>query len=269
MIPLGSLLGAPLRMHFAFPVLLAAGLLLCGADVVFSALGALLLHEAGHVLAARVCGARLTRVELTPFGGVADYDGVGLSPAREALTALGGPLASLAGLALGRRAPAFAAMNAALLAVNLLPALPLDGGRALRAALYPRLGRARSTRILAGVGEAAGAALTGLGVYAAAKGHVNPSLFLCGAYLFYQAMREKETPALLFARALHGRGERLARAGTLPVKWLAAAEGTTPAQIAGRLPEGAYCMVALLDGEMRVKETVSETEVLRRCLKQD
>ena len=41
MIPLGSLLGAPLRMHFAFPVLLAAGLLLGVADVVFSALGAL------------------------------------------------------------------------------------------------------------------------------------------------------------------------------------------------------------------------------------
>ena len=61
--------------------------------------------------------------------------------------------------------------------------------------------------------------------------------------------------------------ERLARAGTLPVKWLAVAEGTPPARIAGRLPEGAYCMVALLDGEMRVKETVSETEVLRRCLK--
>lgn len=267
MIPLGSLLGAPLRVHFAFPVLLAAALLLCGADTAFSALGALLLHEAGHALAARACGARLTRVELTPFGGVADYDGAGLSPAREALTALGGPLASLTGLALGMRAPAFAAMNAALLAVNLLPALPLDGGRALRAALYPRIGRARSTRVLASAGEAAGVALTGLGVYAAAKGHLNPSLFLCGAYLFYQALREKETPALLIARALHGRQARLARAGMLPVKWFAVAEETPPAKIAGRLPEGAYCMVALLDGEMRVKETVSETEVLRRCLK--
>ena len=90
MIPLGSLLGAPLRMHFAFPVLLAAGLLLCGADIVFSALGALLLHEAGHVLAARdlipvvsyvashgkcrYCGAKLSkRHVLSEIGTAAAY----------------------------------------------------------------------------------------------------------------------------------------------------------------------------------------------------
>lgn len=266
MIPLGGLLGVPLRMHFAFPVLFGAALVCGDARAVLGALFALLWHEAGHVLAARLCGARLARLELTPFGCTAEYDGAFLSPGREALTALGGPLASLAGIFVFRALPRLSMTHAALLAINLLPALPLDGGRALRAALSARWRRGRVTRALAAAGEAMGLALTALGVYAAAKGHVNPTLFLCGSYLFYLALREKETPALLCARALYGRGERLQSCGALPVKWLAAPQDTAPAQLARRLPDGAFCMVLLVDREMRVAETVSETEILRRCL---
>ena len=133
MIPLGGLLGVPLRMHFAFPVLFGAALVCGDARAVLGALFALLWHEAGHVLAARLCGARLARLELTPFGCTAEYDGAFLSPGREALTALGGPLASLAGIFVFRALPRLSMTHAALLAINLLPALPLDGGRALRA----------------------------------------------------------------------------------------------------------------------------------------
>ena len=57
MIPLGGLLGVPLRMHFAFPVLFGAALVCGDARAVLGALFALLWHEAGHVLAARLCGA--------------------------------------------------------------------------------------------------------------------------------------------------------------------------------------------------------------------
>ena len=82
MIPLGGLLGVPLRMHFAFPVLFGAALVCGDARAVLGALFALLWHEAGHVLAARLCGARLARLELTPFGCTAEYDGAFLSPGR-------------------------------------------------------------------------------------------------------------------------------------------------------------------------------------------
>lgn len=266
MIPLGSLLGVPLRMHFAFPVLLAAMALGGCARGMPGALAALFWHEAGHVLAARLCGARLTRVELTPFGFAADYDGEALSPMREALTALSGPLASAAGALVFRALPRFSMAHAALFALNLLPVLPLDGGRALRAALSARFRRARVTRALALAGEAMGAALAACGVASAAKGRVNPTLFLCGAYLFYLALRETETPALLCARALYGRAERLKKRGALPVRWLAAPEDTSPALLARRLTDGAFFMIVLLDGEARAVETLSETELLRRCL---
>ncbi len=104
---------------------------------------AALLHECGHILAARLVGVPLGRLRLDLFGarlalgGTASYRG-------EALIAAAGPLASLvtASLALplaratGREAVSlFCAVSLTLAAVNLLPVGTLDGGRVLRCLL--------------------------------------------------------------------------------------------------------------------------------------
>lgn len=268
MIPLGRLLGAAWKIHFALPVLCAAALLLGKGGALFCALAALFAHECGHALAARVCGCSISSVELTPFGGVAAYDGSDLRPAQEAAVALAGPAASLlcAGICGASGLRQLLLMNMALFAVNLLPVLPLDGGRALRAVLFPRRARGKITAALSFAGAAAGAGLCGLGVLAAAKGSLNPTLFLCGAYLMRQALRERETPALLSARALHGRADKMRRAGVRPVRWLAAEEGTPPSCIAARFTGGEYCMVVMVDKNMRVKRLACETEFLETQL---
>ena len=268
MIALGRLFGVPLRMHFALLVMAAAALMFEKSGALLCGLLALLLHEAGHAAAARACGCTLGSIELTPFGGVAAYDGSSLSPRQEAVVALAGPAASLAGAAVAVAAKQWmlAAANAALLLVNLLPVLPLDGGRALRAFLFPRVSRSKVTAILCYAGAAAGVLLSALGVYAAVRGSLNPTLFLAGAYLSRQALRERETPALLSVRALHGRQDRMRKAGVRPVRWLAAVDGTPMRHLAARMPGGEYCMVLLVDERMRVRETLSETDVLQRCL---
>ncbi|MCL6456485.1 MAG: M50 family metallopeptidase [Gorillibacterium sp.] len=105
--------------------------------------GIVLIHELGHVAAARSFGWRVPEVKLLPFGGVAVTDEGGSVPAREELlVALAGPLqnAMMIGFAfLMIRVGGmdvewwsyFIKANLLIGAFNLLPIHPLDGGRVL------------------------------------------------------------------------------------------------------------------------------------------
>ena len=110
----------------------------------------LLLHEYGHALVARREGMEIEGITLWLFGGVARFKGNFPSAGAEFRIAIAGPLVSLAigvlalAIAWQGRLPEGAdavaawlgSINLSLLIFNLLPALPLDGGRVLRSALW-------------------------------------------------------------------------------------------------------------------------------------
>jgi Zn-dependent protease/CBS domain-containing protein len=140
----------------------------------------LLLHELGHALQARREGVEIEGINLWLFGGVAQFKGSFPSAGAEFRIAIAGPLVSLAigvlfvlvaGLAgLPNAVDGIAAWlgftNLILLAFNLLPALPLDGGRVLRSALWHFRGDLRwATWVAAGVGRGFGFLFIGLGLF--------------------------------------------------------------------------------------------------------
>jgi Zn-dependent protease len=147
------------------------------AAVLFFA--SLLLHELGHALQARRDGMEIEGITLWLFGGVAQFKGLFPSAGAELRIALAGPAVSaLLGalfVALAVVAPLSSAVdgvaawlgyiNLTLLVFNLLPALPLDGGRVFRALLWlARKDFAWATRIAADVGRAFGFVLIALGL---------------------------------------------------------------------------------------------------------
>ena len=276
MIPLCVLFGIPLRMHMAFPVMMAAAVWLGQGRTLLAALAALSFHEAGHALAARALGQRFECIELMPFGGVAQMNtALSLRPTQEVFITLAGPavslLLSLLAAASGLTGPlvqAFLRANLLIALTNLLPALPLDGGRALRAALTQRLGRARATRLFSRVGTGLGGLVVALGFWSAARGTINPQMFLTGAYLVYASLKEKETLAAACITALHGRASRFAREGMLPVQWIAVKKGASPQRLATRLTAGTYHLFIVVDENLQRTETLDEGEVLRQALEQ-
>ena len=148
---------------------------LAGAALFF---GSLLLHELGHAVQARRDGMEIEGITLWLFGGVAKFKGMFPSAGAEFRIAIAGPLVSLAlGLlfmgaaAVGLPEPVdgvaawLGYTNMALLVFNLIPALPLDGGRVLRSALwYFRGDFAWATRIAAAIGQGFGYLLIAGGV---------------------------------------------------------------------------------------------------------
>jgi Zn-dependent protease/CBS domain-containing protein len=112
----------------------------------------ILLHELGHAVQARRDGVAIEGITLWVFGGVAQLRGQVPSAGAELRIAAAGPAVSLVlgvvcvAAALFLPLPAgvdgvlfwLGQMNLILLVFNLIPALPLDGGRILRALLWRR-----------------------------------------------------------------------------------------------------------------------------------
>jgi Zn-dependent protease len=139
----------------------------------------LLLHELGHALQARREGMEIEGITLWLFGGVAKFRGLFPSAGAEFRIAIAGPLVSLAlgvvfvlvaaltGLteSVDGVAAWLGYINLMLLAFNLLPALPLDGGRVLRSALWGARGDfGWATRLAAGIGRGFGYAFIAAGL---------------------------------------------------------------------------------------------------------
>jgi Zn-dependent protease/CBS domain-containing protein len=195
---LGRIAGIPIYVHWTFLILIGwlvlgsalegQGVAATAAGVAFvlALFGCVVLHELGHALAALHYGVPTASITLLPIGGVARLRRIPEQPRQELVVALAGPAVNLVIVAalwvggvrpggdphdpqlLARMAflPKLMLVNASLLAFNLLPAFPMDGGRVLRALLALRLDYARATRIAATIGQlmAMGFGLLGLTV---------------------------------------------------------------------------------------------------------
>jgi Zn-dependent protease len=159
----------------AFPGVPGDGVLIAataGGGLFF---GSIFLHELSHSLVALQRGLTVHRIRLFLFGGISEIEEEAESPSDELAVTLAGPAASFAlGVAFLLAAwPLSAAWdvaarlglilgfaNLSIAVFNLLPGLPLDGGRMLRALAWRRTGdRSRATRLAVMTGRGIGVLL--------------------------------------------------------------------------------------------------------------
>lgn len=158
---LGRVFGFPVEINLSFLLLLAVVFYtapdkVMGLIVVGLAFASVLLHELGHALVARRYGVHVAGIELSFFGGAAKMAEMPRAPEREIAIAAAGPAVSLmlGGLGFGVGAllrsdwlTLIGQINFVIAAFNLIPALPMDGGRILRALLARKMDYVRATDI--------------------------------------------------------------------------------------------------------------------------
>lgn len=170
--------------------------------------GSIVLHELGHAFEAQRHGIGITTIRLWIFGGMAQMDRESDSPGTEFKVAAAGPAMTLliailliaygvftAGVSDFRDAMELkltadttgittmiawlASINLIVLAFNLLPAFPMDGGRIVRAIAWKITGkRSAATRFAAGLGRIFGYLFIGLGLFWAVSGSVFSGVWL-------------------------------------------------------------------------------------------
>jgi Zn-dependent protease/CBS domain-containing protein len=213
---LGSIGGTAIRIHVTFLLFLIwlgaiyyrqGGAEAAWQGTIFVVLIFLcvLLHELGHVFAARRYGVKTRDVTLWPFGGIASMEQMPEKPAEELVVALAGPavnvvIAAVLLLWLGSRldpenltkiddpavsmAAKVAGANIILVLFNMIPAFPMDGGRVLRALLAIWMGNARATEVAAAIGQGFAVVFGIVGIF------YNPMLLIIAVFIFLAASGE-------------------------------------------------------------------------------
>lgn len=213
-----------------------------------------LLHELGHTLAALRLGYHIETIELYPFGGVAKLGGkpINWDPRDEALIAVSGPLVNLilvvvtliltqAGWWDQNSGRAFVGMNLTILFFNLLPALPLDGGRIARAMLAKQKGFLQATEVLTRMALFLSVLFVGFGAIALWLGYPEAGMLVLGVFLLVSAFTLTRHNHYDMMRFLdHKRRERIA---SQPLRTLIVVGGTEIGKVAAQFVPGAYHMV--------------------------
>ena len=198
----------PIRVHFTLAIAFLFLLFqwgvwgLPGGVILFASV---LAHELGHAAVAQKLGISIASIDLHLLGGTANMGEHPAEPADEIMIAAAGPLVSLglalvAGLLAWALNPSFilnigsvsgvfaftAAVNFMLGVFNLIPALPMDGGRILRGLLARKMSAVRATKI---AGRFARVIAVGLGLWGI--GSANFSLTLIAVFVYFLSKREE------------------------------------------------------------------------------
>lgn len=275
---IGTLFGVPIRVHPLLPLMAVLAISLGqGAQAGMLAL-MLVVHEASHVAAARLLGVRVSELELMPFGGAARMEALWtLRPGQIIGVSLAGPMSNLVMLVLSAALGEWNALggywvyllmrcNLMLMGFNMLPALPLDGGRVLCGLLSLRIPQERAVNIGVRMGQALAALLALAAAYGIMKGHVNLTLVLSALYLFSASGRERQQASGCALRSLLDREAELQCEGCLPIRWLAARADTPVRQVTRRFGARYVHMVWVMDSGMKPLGTLSERALLQAML---
>ncbi|MCC9145427.1 MULTISPECIES: site-2 protease family protein [unclassified Arthrobacter] len=181
-IPLGSIAGVPVFLAYSWFLIAALIVAVFGPQVrsAFPYLGAgayavalgysillllsVLAHEAAHALTARAYHWPTSKIVLTLWGGHTQFGDLRSTPGRSLLVALAGPAANFllaaAGFGILQLLPdlsvaalvtlVFVYANALVAVFNVLPGLPLDGGRIVESTVWKITGSQERGTVAAG-----------------------------------------------------------------------------------------------------------------------
>lgn len=250
-------------------------------------LGSLLFHELGHIMAASWMGAEVAKVVVWPFGAMAKIERTWqLSPTAEGFVAFMGPFNSglllaltaalkesvlrTRGIDLTAEYPLLAllqSVNLYLFAVNLLPCLPLDGGRIARSRLALKVGYVDASAKTSRFGLCCGVILTLAGLTCFFTRASCPSLLITGAVVWWGAFQEREDSTSRNIMELLTRSDRLQQKKAIPVEEIMVLADARVKDVVGKLRPSRYNVILVAGSKMRVMGRVSEAALLEAFYK--
>lgn len=269
-------IGRKVEIHILLPILLALSVF-GGYFILFSlSWGFAILHEFAHIITGKMLNIKISGITLQPFGICARLkEPVIKSPLKEIIMALAGPFLSF--VLWGIFAVLYkyykleilgycTLLNLSLFLINLLPCLPLDGGRILRAILTLGSNAITSWRIMTKVSFGFATVLLSISAWLLVMQKFNFSFLMIGAFLMGNLTVEQKNISVNALREILLNGQKLNKDDLNGTCILTAYASLPARRILHRLSYHKYHIVKVVDDKHKVIKTVTENQILTALL---
>ena len=238
-----------------------------------------LLHEGAHTVIARLLNYNIENIEIFPFGGVARVEEtIALDPRHEMLIALAGPVFNfilvIVAFQIGQFIEKphdllnfFIYTNFIIGIFNLIPIIPLDGGRIIRAYLSFLVGVKRSTKIVVRFSKIFSVLLFIGGCFIIQYDILNIFIPILSIFLFIAAHREHQMAVFVFMKEITQKKQYLLAQGILNTKYLVAIKTTSLKEVMNQFVPRKYHVVTVMDQNCKVVGVITESEILEGMIK--
>jgi len=273
--------GTTYRLHPLFIMLMVMAVFTDYFIELITLFAIVFIHELGHVVVSKSFGWRVTEVQILPFGGVAKVEESGNVPAWEELwVALAGPLQNVwmavfaYGMAqFGWQQSAwwlyFMYANLFIGGFNLLPILPLDGGKMLVSLLSYRVSYLNVLRMCAYISLLFSIVIVCFVlIYYGKYGRLQFNLLGIGLFLFYANWHDYRNIPYQFRRFLMSRNRRVLEnrtdgPGALP---LIVSEKRSISAIVQQFQRERYHLIFVVNSQGAIYEVLTEQHLIQAFL---
>lgn len=255
---------------FVFPVVIAS--LFYGYFIELAiAFAIALLHEISHIISAKIFKVKISYIEILPFGVSARLESnIIENPTYEIIIAFSGPLSNIL-LALifyfisDIRMPYASYIticSTAMALINLLPVLPLDGGRIMRAYITKKLGAFSAYSVSIKISRVFIILILGSSVLLLLNSSFNFSYILIGVFLLGNLLGEQNNITRLAVIETASYKEKLKKHGLIRTYVITVDESAPARRILKRLSYDRYHIVCVSDKNFKIKNILTEGEII-------
>lgn len=229
-----------------------------------------LLHELGHVAFALKLKVFVEEIELFPFGGIARIENISkFGGYTEAKISAAGPLISGIIALICFFSPfkssyieLFFKYNFALFVFNILPALPLDGGRIARNFLIIYKSYRSSTRLMIISGQVLAILLVLYNIYIIQKGEISIAYIAAAMFIFFGTIKERSFCSYMYLLNRNNKKKFQLEQNKINKRYINANSNTLLRTVAEGFSPASFCIVNVFDDSGKIIAKLDESDIM-------
>ncbi len=272
-----------IRVSYLFFIILVFSMFFNCFDQLLIFIVVILIHELAHCYVSTYYDIGISEIKFFIFGGVARFqEHIEENSKQEIIIASAGPITNFVLIFItllimdkfhiekGYMIQLFLIANMVVGLFNLIPVLPLDGGRIARGILGNYLGIKRATYMVVRLGYCICILLFVIGIYASLVYNIE-YIFISflSAYIFFSNKKEKEKIDFMSVKKIVLSKKALFDEGIMDVKHIIAMEFVDIKNIFDEFTLEQYCIITVTDATGKVIGSLSESEIIDAIIEYD